>query len=135
TRLSGRGVGLGAAALTAALAKEASAALPSALLISTMRLAVGRAAAVSGSVLDLSEGVIRTMFLSQLKSTVAAVTVVIALGVGGFGVRTLAADGPVKDATTAAAERLTLRGWGTAIDPDGDCTFAIEKNRLTITVP
>jgi hypothetical protein len=135
TRLSGRGVGLGAAALSAALANEASAALPNALLVSTLRLAAGRAAAVSGPVLDLSEGVIRTMFLSQLKSTAAAVAVVIALGVGGFGVRTLAADGPARETPPAAAERLTLRGWGATIDPDGDCKFGLGGNRLTITVP
>src|SRR5262245_42128367 len=111
TRLSGRGVGLGAAALAAALANEASAALHSTLLSATLRLAVGRTAAISGPVLALSEGVMRTMFLSQLKSTIAAVAVVVALGAGGFGVRTLAADGAAKD-PPAAAERLTLRGWG-----------------------
>jgi len=132
--LSGRGVGLGAVTMIAALANEASAALPGSLLVATLRLAAGRAAAVSGPVLALSEGVIRTMFVSQMKSAIAAVAVVFALGVGGFGVRTLAADGPVKD-SPAAAERLTLRGWGTAIDPDGDCKFAVEKNRLTITIP
>jgi RNA polymerase sigma factor (sigma-70 family) len=130
-RLSGRGVGLGAAALTTALTNEAAAALPAALLSSTLRLAVGRAAVVSGPVLALSEGVIRTMFLSQLKSTTAAVAVVIALGLGGFGVRTLAADGPEKDAPPAAAEGLTLYGWGHVIDPDGDCNFTVESNRLT----
>lgn len=134
TRLSGRGVGLGAAALSAALASDVSAALSGALVSTTLRISLGRAAVISGPVLALSEGVIRTMFLSQLKLTVAAVAVAIALGVGGFGVRTLAADGPAKNAP-AVDERLTLHGWGAVIDPDGDCKFAIEKNRLTITVP
>jgi RNA polymerase sigma factor (sigma-70 family) len=31
--------------------------------------------------------------------------------------------------------RLALRGWGVAIDPDGDCKFAVEKGPLTITIP
>jgi regulation of enolase protein 1 (concanavalin A-like superfamily) len=31
--------------------------------------------------------------------------------------------------------RLALRGWGTALDPDGDCKFIVEKGRLTIGLP
>jgi len=134
-RLSARGVGLGAAALTAVLASDASAALSGALVSTTLRLSVGRATVISPPVLALSEGVIRTMFVGQIKSAVTAVAVVIALGFGGLGIRTLAGDGPAKDPPAAAPERLTLRGWGAAIDPDGDCRFAVDRNRLTITVP
>jgi hypothetical protein len=28
-----------------------------------------------------------------------------------------------------------IKGWGTATDPDGDCTFKEDKGKLTITVP
>lgn len=31
--------------------------------------------------------------------------------------------------------RLALRGWGKALDPDGDCKFIVEKGRLTIGLP
>lgn len=30
---------------------------------------------------------------------------------------------------------LDLRGWGKALDPDGDCKFVVEKGRLTIGLP
>jgi regulation of enolase protein 1 (concanavalin A-like superfamily) len=78
------------------------------------------------------------MFLTQIKSTLTAVAVVAALGFGGLAYHTLAADGPTAGpAPTAPAplERLTLGGWGTAFDPDGDCKFTVGRNALTITVP
>lgn len=28
-----------------------------------------------------------------------------------------------------------LRGWGTIVDPDGDCRFTVERDRLAIAVP
>jgi hypothetical protein len=34
-----------------------------------------------------------------------------------------------------SAARTALPGWGGAVDPAGDCKFAAEQNRLTITVP
>src|SRR4051812_586702 len=32
-------------------------------------------------------------------------------------------------------EVLEIRGWGTAIDPDGDCKFSVEKGRVAIAIP
>ncbi len=29
----------------------------------------------------------------------------------------------------------TINGWGTMIDPNKDCSFVIEKDRVTIRVP
>jgi regulation of enolase protein 1 (concanavalin A-like superfamily) len=29
----------------------------------------------------------------------------------------------------------TIKGWGTLVDPDGDCKIAEDKDKLTITVP
>jgi len=29
----------------------------------------------------------------------------------------------------------TIKGWGTVVDPDGDCKFAEDQGKLTITVP
>jgi RNA polymerase sigma factor (sigma-70 family) len=136
-RLTGRGLGPCAVGLTAALAGRATAQPPPALLAGTLRLAAG-AAAAPAPVLTLTEGVLRAMWLTQLKSVMTAVVVAAALGAGGLAVRTLAANGPSGDAaspTAAPAGRLTLSGWGTAIDPDGDCTFTAAQHRLTITVP
>lgn len=33
------------------------------------------------------------------------------------------------------AIRQTIEGWGTAVDPDGDCTFTLEDGALSISVP
>jgi len=67
-------VALSAAALPAALAEAASAAVPAALLDSTIRAAVllpaakaVAAGAVTLPVAALAEGVLRTMFVTQLK--------------------------------------------------------------------
>src|SRR5262249_28126420 len=89
-------------------------------------------------VLTLTEGVLRAMLLTQVKSVLMAAVVVAALGAGGLAVRALAANGPSGDPTppgAAPAERLTLGGWGTAIGPDGDRAFTAARHRLTIAVP
>lgn len=92
-RLIGRGLGLPAAALTAALCQEAAACLaPAPLVISTVKaaalLAAGQATAsvVSAPVAALTEGVLKAMFLTKLKMVVAAVVVagVVAAGSGGL---------------------------------------------------
>jgi hypothetical protein len=33
------------------------------------------------------------------------------------------------------AIRQTIEGWGTAVDPDGDCAFTLQDDALVITVP
>jgi RNA polymerase sigma factor (sigma-70 family) len=136
-RLAGRGIGLSALALTSVLANEATARLPIDLVTTALRLASAGAVA-PGPVLTLTEGVLRAMFLSQLKTGMAAVAAVTALGLGGLTVHTLAADGPAggpAPAAAAPAERLTFQSWGTAVDPDGDCKFTVTRDALTIAVP
>src|SRR4051812_29204105 len=32
-------------------------------------------------------------------------------------------------------EPLEIKGWGTAINPDGDCKFSVERGRVTIAIP
>lgn len=88
-RLARRGVAVSAGAVAAALAgAEASAAVPAALLQSTARaaaaVAAGRGAegVVSTKVLTLTQGVLKTMFATQLKMTAA---VLVALGLVGTG--------------------------------------------------
>jgi RNA polymerase sigma factor (sigma-70 family) len=83
-KLSSRGVALSGAALAALVAAEsASAHVPAALVISTARVAalatIGHSAlagAISGPVVLLMEGVLKTMFLSKLK-TIALLTLVL----------------------------------------------------------
>jgi hypothetical protein len=81
------------------------------------------------------------MFLSKLKSAAVVVAMAVTLGggVGGWGYRMYAGDPPaVREPAKAApdeAARVVLRGWGTALDPDGDCRFTMAQDKLTITVP
>src|SRR5947209_9057939 len=79
------------------------------------------------------------MIVSKLKAMAAVVLVAATLGggVGGLTFGMYADDGPRPADQRAAAQppRLVLRGWGTAIDPDGDCKFTVAKDALTITVP
>jgi RNA polymerase sigma factor (sigma-70 family) len=154
-RLTGRGVAPTAFALTAALADKAGAVcIPAPLASATARAAANYAAgltgvtgAVSAEVITLTEGVLHTMFVTKLKTVLAIVLAAAVLaGAGGLSYRMQAAEEgaptrarPTGAGTGAAAptpeDRLTLKGWGKAVDPDGDCKFTVEKGKLTITIP
>jgi RNA polymerase sigma factor (sigma-70 family) len=92
-RLTARGVGLSALALTSVLANEASAGLPAGLAGKTLAVAAAGSAAPA-PILTLAEGVLRAMFLSQLKSGVSVLVTVVALGAGGLALQTQAQDRP-----------------------------------------
>jgi RNA polymerase sigma factor (sigma-70 family) len=98
-RLTRRGVVLSAGALTQALAGDASAA-PRVLVDSTLRAAMsfagGRAAAglVSASVDALTQGVLRSLFMTKLTTTVTLLTT-LAAGATGAGVFAYQPDAPV----------------------------------------
>ncbi len=85
-RLARHGLAVSGGALAAALTERAPAAVPAALVGSTvhvgLRVAAGRAVAVTVPV-SLSREVVKTMFLAKLKLAVGAVLVVLALGAGG----------------------------------------------------
>jgi RNA polymerase sigma factor (sigma-70 family) len=86
-RLARRGVALSAGSLAAALVEDATAGLPTSLVISTVQ-AVEQAASVgvlSGEVIALAEGVLRAMFLAKLK-VAAAVVLAFAALVAGTGI-------------------------------------------------
>jgi RNA polymerase sigma factor (sigma-70 family) len=141
-RLTRRGLGLPAAALTALMAERAAAAGLPARLIGVSLAAAARGGAAPAHVAALTEGVLRAMFVSKLKAVAAVVLVTVSLGTGfgSLGYMVYAADGPGEKPAPALAgddapARLVLRGWGTATDPDGDCKFIIEKDRLSIAVP
>ena len=113
-RLARRGISLTAGALAALITENvASASVPSALASATLKavhaVAAGgvTAGAVSSSVSALSEGVLKAMFLTKLKSLVA-VLVVGALCVGGvFSLATGFAQQPEpkKDASAKTPEQ------------------------------
>jgi RNA polymerase sigma factor (sigma-70 family) len=88
-RLASRGIALGVPVLAAALESEAQAAIPEALLSSTMTAvkayAAGgaAAAAVSANVAGLTKGVLNMMFWNSVKTVMAMAA---AIAVGGAGV-------------------------------------------------
>jgi RNA polymerase sigma factor (sigma-70 family) len=111
-RLVRHGPLLSAASLAAALAQSAApACVPPTLALSTLNaaslLAAGKAAAsgiVSANVMNLMEGVMKSMLMTKLKVTTALVLAVgvIAAGMAGFTFRLLAADEPQNSAAKAA---------------------------------
>jgi RNA polymerase sigma-70 factor (ECF subfamily) len=88
-RLLRHGLVMSSGALAAVLSQEAAACVPASVMTSTIKLttivAAGPAAAtglISANVVVLTEGMLKTMFLNKLKTTLAAVLVGI-IGVGG----------------------------------------------------
>jgi RNA polymerase sigma factor (sigma-70 family) len=109
-RLTRRGLALSAAALTTCLSvAEASAALPAALVQTTVNAASLFAAgtpvagAVSAQAISLTQGVLRDMFLTKLKIVTA---VLLGVGAMALGVAGLAAQRPpLEQAVSPGAER------------------------------
>jgi RNA polymerase sigma factor (sigma-70 family) len=110
TRLTRRGVTLSVAALAAVLSRKAASAAPAPALVKTTAQAA-LAFAVSGvapgavpAPAALAEGVLRTMFLTKLRTVVTVLVVLGVLGaaVGGLAYRGLAGE-PGKPAGGAAA--------------------------------
>jgi RNA polymerase sigma factor (sigma-70 family) len=97
SRLAGRGVELGGAALLCLLAQPKVQATPSATLITDTLKAVIVPAAASARVVTLSQGVLKTMLLSRLKIAVALVLLLAAFasGLGSLSIRMHAAEEPV----------------------------------------
>jgi RNA polymerase sigma-70 factor (ECF subfamily) len=85
-RLARHGFAVSGGALATALTERASAAVPAALVVSTVKVGLRVAAGqvVAGTVpVSLSQEVVKTMFLAKLKLAFGAVMVVAALGAGG----------------------------------------------------
>lgn len=97
-RLVERGVALSAAGLLTLLVAEAKADLPLKLVGATVRTATSMQAGqnVTSSILTLTEGVVKSMFLSKLKVVSAALAVLVILGCLTTGTLTMALgqDGP-----------------------------------------
>jgi hypothetical protein len=113
-RLARRGVALSGGAVAAALsAGSASASAPPALVASTIRaaslLAAGQAGVVTAQVAALTEGVVRAMFVTKIKS-VLAVMLVAGLVLGGFGLGSGLSMNPVAVAQQSGAKTDGQRG-------------------------
>jgi RNA polymerase sigma factor (sigma-70 family) len=112
-----------------------------------------QAGAAAASVLVLTRGVLTTMKLTRLK-WIGLSLLATGLSAGGAVAVSYARPGgshvgPDKGLAPAdvislatapelqsrARSPLLLKGWGEAIDPDGDCSFDLVDGRLTITVP
>jgi RNA polymerase sigma factor (sigma-70 family) len=99
-RLAQRGVTLSGAALAAVLSQEAAAGVPAAVMLSTIKaaglFAAGRAATgvISAKAVALTEGVLKSMFLTKLKTVVAVVLVVglVAVPAAGLAYRAMAGE-------------------------------------------
>jgi RNA polymerase sigma factor (sigma-70 family) len=121
SRLTRRGLALPAGAVAAELARGASAAIPTALLDSTIKaallVAAGQAATagvVSATVAALSEGMLRTMFMTKLKIGAMALLVV---GVAATGAGVLAQQGEArKGKTTGATAKAITPNSPEAVD-------------------
>jgi RNA polymerase sigma factor (sigma-70 family) len=132
-RLSGANGALSAGAVSIVLATQASsAAVPAALLASTVRVgamvALGSAAGavVSAKVVALTEGVIKAMLLTKLKTVMVVVVMagMLALTIGVFGPASQADPGPAAVAEEDQPPRKELK---TTKDKDKQ---KIETNKL-----
>jgi RNA polymerase sigma factor (sigma-70 family) len=139
-RLRRRLVGRGLAGALTAVCAEAQAAPPAMLVAETVRAALTPdfAATVSIHVASLTEGAVRAMFWNKLKLVASFVlaSVVLTTGLAGF---LAAQDGkpakPLADQPAATSGALALKDWGAALDPDADCKFAVQNDKLTILIP
>jgi RNA polymerase sigma factor (sigma-70 family) len=125
-RLGRHGLVLPTGALAAGLTAKALAAVPPALVASTVKaslLAVaGRAATgfISSKVLTLSQGVLKTMLFHKLK-TLTVLVLGMALGAVGVGVVVVPGEGPAVVHAAQAPAATSQRPGGGADEPlDGD---------------
>jgi uncharacterized protein (TIGR03067 family) len=110
-RLTQQGVVFSGASVAAVLsAASASASAPPALVASTIKaaslFAASKAAAagvISAKVAALAEGMVKTMFVNQLKSALTVVLLILGLGIATFGLGVLADGGPNRQPREANA--------------------------------
>jgi RNA polymerase sigma factor (sigma-70 family) len=134
SRLARRGVALTGAWLATVLPQKAAAAAPAALVDSTVKAALpfaaGNAAAglVSTPVAALTEGVLRTMFLTRLKIAAAALVALagVGIGTGWLAHQALAQrDKGGRGAVREAPKPPDVAGYVVAVAKDGS-TFTVQ---------
>ncbi len=129
-RLTRRGVVLSVAVLTTLLTEQATAAVPTALVVDTVAAAVlvvgGAAGVVPAPVAALTEGVIPTMFLTQMKTvTTLLVVATLVRSSGVLAYRSTAADPSDGRRLVAGSADGTLRLW----DPVSGKSIAVRPQK------
>jgi RNA polymerase sigma factor (sigma-70 family) len=126
-----RGLTLSAGILATLLSANAVHAAPASLATSVNAIAVSGGAATA-STLGLANGVIKWMAWLKIKTAVLfGAAVLVAAGATTVTVRAW-------PSMPAAAQPVAVRheaGWGTVIDPDGDCTLTFADKSLIVKVP
>jgi hypothetical protein len=126
-RLTGRGVALSGGALAAVLSQRAaSAGVPTSVVSATIKaassLAAGQAAAgvISVKVAVLTEGVLKAMFVTKLKTAMAVLLMVALVGIGGGATALLAGDedGQVTTGVAVAPREESPRKKAKSDQPD-----------------
>jgi RNA polymerase sigma factor (sigma-70 family) len=113
-RLTGKGLALSGGALGTTIAQQAQAAVPPVLLRTTVQTALwtatgqATAGAISAQVATLTEGVLKAMFLTKLKTVTFGLTLIAALGLGGGGLLyQSAAQEPTKKPARVSDTKVT----------------------------
>jgi RNA polymerase sigma factor (sigma-70 family) len=135
-RLVRRGLAPAAAALWAETAREASAAMPAALIKQSARFVTSSpaAGAVPVAVTALAEGVIQMMWLARLKPlvAVAAALILATAGVAVQGRQQSAPEGAREQARTAAPPPAGAGGAALAVQDPGEANRAIARQQLVL---
>ncbi len=130
-RLVRRGLAPAAAALWAEMAREASAAMPTALIKQSARFLTSSpaAGAVPVAVTVLAEGVIRMMWFARLKplAAVAAALILATAGVAVHGRQKPAPEGGSEQANTARPQAA-----GAGVVPDMAANRALARQQLAL---
>jgi RNA polymerase sigma factor (sigma-70 family) len=116
-RLARRGVALSGAAVGLLLSRAALSPVPVALLLSTAKaarvFAAGQTSAIPAAVAVLTQGVLKTMSMFNVKAAIITVTVLIGLGVGGVAYHTAGAQetpaNPAKELEALRRENELLK--------------------------
>jgi RNA polymerase sigma factor (sigma-70 family) len=112
-RLSRRGLSLSGAALAVGLAPRTTAAVPGALVNSTVQaaalVAAGQMAAVATPAAGLMKGVLKAMLLTKLKLVIATAMITAVLGAGGLVYRSAGQAAPAAEEEKSLSDVETLR--------------------------
>jgi RNA polymerase sigma factor (sigma-70 family) len=95
-RLARHGFAVGGGSLAALLSQAAASAAPASAVASTIKSASVLAAggSIAANLAVLTEGVVKAMFMNQLKSALTMILVILGLGIAAFGVGVLAQGQP-----------------------------------------
>ena len=137
-RLTHRGVTLSVAALAALISANAAPAADAGLIESTVRAAAGVAAgkAAAANPAALTEGVLRAMWMTKLKTIIVALLAIalVGLGAGTVAYRAVAGDAPKNQKAGGDKEKLQGTWVLVSHDQGGEKRDADANKKITFTV-